>query len=235
MVEVELIHGGEDTVTFTPLLVVDDDGKTHVGKEVARAQVKAKLAGEKKGEKVKVFKYRPKTGYAKRQGHRQMYTLVEINDITLPKARAAAAPKKEEAPAEAAAEAAGRTAEAAAERRIATCYPGPTMAHKKGGGSTRNGRDSKAKRLGVKAFAGQDGYRRLDPGPSAGHEDPPRRRRREGRRRHPVRQGHGDRHVPLLQRPPVRLDRTRPSPSPGAAGRPSPGESPAPTSECRPA
>jgi large subunit ribosomal protein L27 len=29
------------------------------------------------------------------------------------------------------------------------------MAHKKGGGSTRNGRDSKAKRLGVKAFAGQ--------------------------------------------------------------------------------
>ena len=29
------------------------------------------------------------------------------------------------------------------------------MAHKKGGGSTRNGRDSEAKRLGVKAFAGQ--------------------------------------------------------------------------------
>ncbi len=29
------------------------------------------------------------------------------------------------------------------------------MAHKKGGGSTRNGRDSKSKRLGVKAFAGQ--------------------------------------------------------------------------------
>jgi large subunit ribosomal protein L27 len=29
------------------------------------------------------------------------------------------------------------------------------MAHKKGGGSSRNGRDSKAKRLGVKAFGGQ--------------------------------------------------------------------------------
>ena len=29
------------------------------------------------------------------------------------------------------------------------------MAHKKGGGSTRNGRDSKAKRLGVKRFSGQ--------------------------------------------------------------------------------
>ena len=30
------------------------------------------------------------------------------------------------------------------------------MAHKKGGGSSRNGRDSNAKRLGVKAFGGQD-------------------------------------------------------------------------------
>jgi large subunit ribosomal protein L27 len=29
------------------------------------------------------------------------------------------------------------------------------MAHKKGGGTTRNGRDSKAKRLGVKSFAGE--------------------------------------------------------------------------------
>jgi large subunit ribosomal protein L21 len=116
VVEVELIHGGEDAVTFSPLLVVDDDGKTHVGKEVARAQVKAKMAGEKKGEKVKVFKYKAKTGYAKRQGHRQRYTLVEVTDITLPKPRAAAAPKKEEAPAETApAEAAAEAAEAPAE------------------------------------------------------------------------------------------------------------------------
>jgi large subunit ribosomal protein L27 len=30
------------------------------------------------------------------------------------------------------------------------------MAHKKGGGTTRNGRDSKSKRLGVKSYAGQD-------------------------------------------------------------------------------
>jgi large subunit ribosomal protein L21 len=113
VVEVELIHGGEETVTFSPLLVVDDDGKTHVGKEVARAQVKARLAGEKKGEKVKVFKYRPKSGYAKSQGHRQRYTLVEVTDITLPKARAAAASKKEEAeaPAEAAAPEAAAEAE----------------------------------------------------------------------------------------------------------------------------
>jgi len=88
VIEVELMRGGDQAVTFSPLMVVDDDGKAHVGKEVAKASVKAKLAGEKKGEKVKVFKYRPKTGYAKGQGHRQLYTLVEITDITLPKARA---------------------------------------------------------------------------------------------------------------------------------------------------
>jgi len=84
VIEVELTRGdhGEE-VTFHPLLVVDDDGKTHVGKDVAKAVVKGKLLGEQKGDKVKIFKYRPKTGYSKRQGHRQMYTLVEISDVAL--------------------------------------------------------------------------------------------------------------------------------------------------------
>jgi large subunit ribosomal protein L27 len=39
--------------------------------------------------------------------------------------------------------------------RNGVCYPRSTMAHKKGGGSSRNGRDSTSKRLGVKSFAGQ--------------------------------------------------------------------------------
>jgi large subunit ribosomal protein L21 len=84
VIEVELMHGGHgESVTFTPLLVVDDDGKSHFGKDVAKAVVKAKLIGEEKGDKVKVFKYRPKTGYKRTQGHRQMYTLVEIEDVSL--------------------------------------------------------------------------------------------------------------------------------------------------------
>ena len=73
VIEVELMHHDGDTVELHPILVVDDDGKTHV----------AKLVGEQKGEKVKVFKFRPKTGYAKRQGHRQLMTLLEIEDIKL--------------------------------------------------------------------------------------------------------------------------------------------------------
>ena len=39
--------------------------------------------GETKGDKVKVVKYRPKTGYNKKTGHRQRYTLIEIAKVSL--------------------------------------------------------------------------------------------------------------------------------------------------------
>ena len=95
VLEVELLGSDDEKVTFQPLLVVDDDGKSHVGKEIAKATVTAKLLGEQKGDKVRVFRYRPKTGYAKRQGHRQTMTLIEIEEIGLGSGRATR--KKEEA------------------------------------------------------------------------------------------------------------------------------------------
>ena len=99
VIEIDLVRRADSgQLTFTPLLVVDDDGKTHVGKDVAKAQVTAKVLGQQKGDKVDIFKYRPKTGYARRQGHRQMYTLVEIEGVTLGGRRAA--PKKEAVQAE---------------------------------------------------------------------------------------------------------------------------------------
>jgi large subunit ribosomal protein L21 len=106
VIEVEkLVHDGE-SVTFQPILVVDDDGKTHVGQEAAKATVTATPLGEQKGDKVKIFKYRPKTGYAKKAGHRQMYTLLEIGEVKLGAAKKAPAKKvpKAEEPAEAASE-----------------------------------------------------------------------------------------------------------------------------------
>lgn len=120
VIEVEYLHGADETMTFHPLLVVDDDGNTHYGKDAERAVVTAKLLGEQKGEKVKVFKYKNKTGYSRRAGHRQLLTLVEIEDVSLgaPSRRATA---KKAAPAsgdgEPAAEdmGAGEAAEAAAE------------------------------------------------------------------------------------------------------------------------
>ena len=94
VIEVELMHGDGDTVTFQPLLVVDDDGTTHFGKEAQRATVTAKLVGAQKGDKVQVFKYKNKSGYARRQGHRQLMTLVEIADVKLGSAPKRAAAKK---------------------------------------------------------------------------------------------------------------------------------------------
>ena len=98
VIEVEkIVHEGE-TITFQPLLVVDDDGGTHVGAEAAKATVTAKTLGEKKGDKVRIFKYRPKSGYAQRGGHRQLLTLLEIESVAL-----GAEKKKRKTPAKAAA------------------------------------------------------------------------------------------------------------------------------------
>jgi large subunit ribosomal protein L21 len=83
VIEVEYMHGLGDTVTFHPLLVVDDDGKTHFGKQAEGAVVTAKPAGEQKRDKVRVMKYKNKTGYSRRQGHRQLMTLLEISDVTM--------------------------------------------------------------------------------------------------------------------------------------------------------
>jgi large subunit ribosomal protein L21 len=93
VIEVELMHGIGETVTFQPLLVVDDDGTTHYGKEAARAVVTAKPVGEQKGDKVKIFKYKNKTGYARKAGHRQLLTLLEISTVSLGGAAKTAAKK----------------------------------------------------------------------------------------------------------------------------------------------
>jgi large subunit ribosomal protein L21 len=98
VIEVEYMHGVEDTVTFKPLLVVDDDGKTHVGKDLEKALVTAKAAGEQKGDKVRIFKYKNKTGSARRQGHRQLMTLLEVSDVSLGAGTRKTAAKEAEAP-----------------------------------------------------------------------------------------------------------------------------------------
>jgi len=103
VIEVERLVNEGETITFQPLLVVEDDGTTHAGAGAAKAVVTASPLGEKKGDKVKIFKYRPKSGYARRQGHRQVLTMLEITGVSLdgkPKAtkKAAAAGDADERP-----------------------------------------------------------------------------------------------------------------------------------------
>ncbi len=101
VIEVELMKVDPgSSVEFEPILVVDDDGKAHHGKDLSKARVTAKLLGDKKGDKVRVFKYRPKSGYRRTQGHRQLMTLLEVEEVALSPQRKATAPERAEEPAE---------------------------------------------------------------------------------------------------------------------------------------
>ena len=69
-----------ETVTFDQVLAVNNDG-LKVGDDVASATVTASVVGNGKAKKVIVYKYKPKTGYHKKNGHRQQYTAVKIEKI----------------------------------------------------------------------------------------------------------------------------------------------------------
>lgn len=82
VLEIEHLNIKGENTTFTPILVVTDDGQTVYGaKELKAYTVSAKLLGDAKGDKLTVFKYRPKSGYASKTGHRQLYSLIEITGI----------------------------------------------------------------------------------------------------------------------------------------------------------
>ena len=81
IIKVEKIAGeAGDTVTFDNVLAVSD-GSLKVGKDAAAASVSAKVMQQGRGKKVIVYKYKPKSGYHKKNGHRQAFTQVKIESI----------------------------------------------------------------------------------------------------------------------------------------------------------
>ena len=73
------VEAGE-TVTFEDVLAVSNDG-LKVGADVAGATVTASVVENGKAKKVIVYKYNRKTGYHKKNGHRQQFTKVKIEKI----------------------------------------------------------------------------------------------------------------------------------------------------------
>jgi large subunit ribosomal protein L21 len=73
-----------DTVKFDQVLALLDGDKATFGTPVVEgASVEASVVKNGKGKKIRIFNYKPKKGYRKRQGHRQPYTKVTIGKITV--------------------------------------------------------------------------------------------------------------------------------------------------------
>jgi large subunit ribosomal protein L21 len=101
------------SVALEPILyrsdeaIFDRDG-------LAGVKVTAKVIGHERGEKLRVFKFKPKRGYKRRTGHRQELTRIEVTEITAGKAAKAAKPAAEKADGGTAAKPAGNAPKAAA-------------------------------------------------------------------------------------------------------------------------
>lgn len=71
-----------DTVTFDSVLLTDDGASTKIGMpNVSGAKVEAEVLAVGKGEKKLVLRYKPKSNYRKKKGHRQPFVKVKITAV----------------------------------------------------------------------------------------------------------------------------------------------------------
>jgi large subunit ribosomal protein L21 len=100
VLDVERIKDTE-TVSFTPLLVVGDDGSVVSDRAALdKSSVTAEIIGDSAGPKIDIFKYKNKTGYRRRAGHRQKYTKIKVTAIQTGTANKAAPSKVDKPKAE---------------------------------------------------------------------------------------------------------------------------------------
>ena len=82
VVTVEKIVGKPgDEISLVPVLLVDGDDLTTAVDALAAATVSAKVVEHTKGPKIRIHKFKNKTRYHKRQGHRQQLTELKVTDI----------------------------------------------------------------------------------------------------------------------------------------------------------
>ena len=82
VVVLDRIKASEDgTIQLTPVLLVDGDTVTTDAKKLAKITVTAEVLGDLRGPKIVIQKFKNKTGYKKRQGHRSELTRVKITSI----------------------------------------------------------------------------------------------------------------------------------------------------------
>ena len=70
-----------ESLSLPAVLLVDGETVTSDSDTLAKVDVQAEVLGATKGPKIHILKYKNKTGYRKRQGHRQKYTRVKVTGI----------------------------------------------------------------------------------------------------------------------------------------------------------
>ena len=70
-----------DSVQLKPLMLVDGDQVTATSGALAGVTVTAEIVAATKGPKIKILKFKNKTGYRKRQGHRSKLTRIKVTGI----------------------------------------------------------------------------------------------------------------------------------------------------------
>jgi large subunit ribosomal protein L21 len=87
------------SVALEPILYRSDDAVFDAA-GLKKVKVTAKVVAHERGEKLRVFKFKPKRGYKRRTGHRQELTRIEVTDISMgakqPPAKSASKPKPKE-------------------------------------------------------------------------------------------------------------------------------------------
>jgi large subunit ribosomal protein L21 len=77
--KLDAVAGAE--VALSAILLVDGETVTHEADKLAKVNVTAEVVAQTKGPKIKIHKYKNKTGYHKRMGHRQKLTQVKVTGI----------------------------------------------------------------------------------------------------------------------------------------------------------
>ncbi|WP_084105311.1 50S ribosomal protein L21 [Demequina sp. NBRC 110056] len=70
-----------DSVELTPVLLVDGEKVTSDAKALSKVKVTAEVVRDERGPKIDILKYKNKTGYRKRIGHRQELTRLKVTGI----------------------------------------------------------------------------------------------------------------------------------------------------------
>ena len=84
VIEIDKVTTGVgENIALPVVLVVDGETITSDMKALDKASVTVEVLGATKGPKIIIQKFKNKTGYKKRQGHRQKYTQVKVTDITV--------------------------------------------------------------------------------------------------------------------------------------------------------